>query len=168
MERCVLDPSQNVRVFLFAMQSTISRTVMLLRAGAIFSLAVLLCAMVPEVKAGCAGHYSIPGRQLAAKTFSLDPLIVSGSILPPGDESPWPRPRPCAGAFCSGNPALPFSSLPSVAPWHGGDWAIPPHSILLSEPRSSVLAIRDAGLVAVDHPASIFHPPRHITRRPTT
>ena len=141
---------------------------MRLRLGAILSLLMLLCAPAPSTRAGCAAHYLTLRTQAAAETFALDPLIMSGSVLPPHNELPPLRPTPCSGAFCSGNPAIPLSTGSSVMTAGDGEWAISLCSPLVADPGSIVRSVEDVRLVLVNHPSSIFHPPRRPSPRPTT
>lgn len=138
------------------------------RLGAILSLLMLLCAPAPAARAGCSAHYLTSRTQAAAKTFSLDPLILSGTALPRSDETPPSRPAPCSGAICSGNPAVPLSTVPSGMIESDRDWAIPLHTPVSADPGPLVRAGEDARLVAVHQPSSIFHPPRRPSLRPTT
>jgi hypothetical protein len=139
-----------------------------LRLGAILSLLVLLCGPAPSARAGCSDHDLTLRTQAAAETLALDPLILSGSMLPPHDELPPLRPTPCTGALCSGNPAIPLSPAPSVMTEGDGDWAISLRPPLLADPGSIVRSVEDVRLVPVNHPSSIFHPPRRPSPLPTT
>ena len=139
-----------------------------LRLGAILSLLMLLCAPAPAARAGCSAYYLHARTQAAAETFALDPLILSGSVLPPHDETPPSRPTPCSGALCSGNPAVPLSTVPPVMTEGDGDWAISLRPPVLADPGSIARPAEDARLVPVDHPSSIFHPPRRPGPGPTT
>jgi hypothetical protein len=139
-----------------------------LRLGAILSLLMLLCAPAPAARAGCSAHYLTAQTHAAAETFALDPLILSASVLPPHDETPPSRPTPCSGALCSGNPAVPLSTVPPVMTEGDGDWALSLRPPVLADPGSIARPVEDAPLVRVDHPSSIFHPPRRPSPRPTT
>jgi hypothetical protein len=148
-----------------AMRSSTQGTAVRLRLGAILSL---LCAPAPSARAGCAAHYLTLRTQAAAETFAVDPLILSGSVLPPRDELPPLRPTPCSGALCSGNPAVPLSPASSVVSEGDGDWAISLRPPLLADPGSVVRSVEEVRLVPVNHPSLIFHPPRRPSPRPTT
>jgi hypothetical protein len=139
-----------------------------LRLGAILSFLMLLCAPAPAARAGCSAHYLTPRTQAAAVTFALDPLILSGSVLSSHDETPPSRPTPCSGALCSGNPAVPLSTVPPMMTEDDGDWAISLRPPVLADPGSIARPAEDAHLVPVDHPSSIFHPPRRPSPRPAT
>ncbi len=139
-----------------------------LRLGAILLLLMFLCAPAPAARAGCSALYLTSRTQAAAETSALDPLILSGSVLPSHDETPPSRPTPCSGALCSGNPAAPLSTVPPIMPEGDGDWAISPCPPVLADPGSIARPAGDARLVPVDHPSSIFHPPRRPSPRPTT
>jgi hypothetical protein len=139
-----------------------------LRLGAILSLLMLLCAPAPSARAGCAAHYLNLRTHAGAETFALDALISSRSVLPPHDELPPLRATPCSGALCSGNPAIPLSTASSVLTEGDGVWAISLCPPLLADPGSIVPSFEDVRLVSVNHPSSIFHPPRRPSPRPTT
>lgn len=139
-----------------------------LKLGAILSLLMLLCGPSPAVRAGCSDHYLTSRRQAAAEVFALDRLILSGSVLPPLDETPPARPTPCSGALCSGNPAVPLSTVPTVMTEGDGDWAISLRPPVFADPGSIARSAEDARLVPIDYPSSIFHPPRRLSPRPTT
>ena len=139
-----------------------------LRLGAILSLLMLLCAPAPAARAGCSAHYLTSLTQAATETLALDPLILSGSVLPPQDETPPSRPTPCSGALCSGNPAVPLSTVPPVMPVDDGDWVFSLRPPVLADPESIARPAEDERLVPVDHPCSIYHPPRRPSPRPTS
>jgi hypothetical protein len=139
-----------------------------LRLGAILSLLMLLCAPAPAARAGCSTQSITSSMQASPEIFALDPLILGGSVLPPHDEIPPSRPTRCSGALCSGNPAVPPPTVPPVMPEGDGDRAIALRPPVLAEPGSIARPAEDARLVPVDHPSSIFHPPRRPSPRPTT
>jgi hypothetical protein len=100
-------------------------------------------------------------------TAHLSWLEAAGALSMPLDQAPPSRPAPCTGAFCSGNPAPPLSTLPPVPPQSGEEWAISVIAIISEGPGAS------AGLTAapslqprLDH-TSIFHPPRPQVTYPT-
>jgi hypothetical protein len=150
------------------MVSSAQGTAVPLRLGAILPLLILLCAPAPAARAGCSVHDLTSRTQAAAETFALDPLIQSGSVLLPNDETPPSRPTPCSGALCSGNPAVPLSTVPPVMTKGDGDRAISVRPPVPADPGSVARPAEDGRLVPVDHPSSIFHPPRHANPRPTT
>lgn len=135
--------------------------------GATLSLLMLLCAPAPAAQAGCSAHYLSAQTQAAAETFALDPLILGGSVLPPHGETPPARPVPCSGALCSGNPAVPLSTVPPVMPDGDGHWALALFTPVLADPGSIARPDRSTRLIPIDHPSSIFHPPRLPSHRPT-
>jgi len=150
------------------MRSYAQGTAVRLRLGAILSLLMLLCAYAPSARAGCSAHYLTVRTQAAAGISTLDPLILSESMLPPDDALPPSPPKPCSGALCSGNPAVPLSAAPSVLAEGDGHWAISPRPQLLADPGSTVRSAEDARLVPLDHPSPIFHPPRLPGPHPAT
>ena len=141
-----------------------------LRLGALLMLLMLLmllCASAPSARAGCSAHYLTLRTQAAAKTFALDPLILSGSELPHHDQLPLSRPTPCFGALCSGNPAVPLSTRPPGMTESDCDWAIFLRPPVFADPGSFVRSAEDARLVPANHLSSIFHPPRRPSPRLT-
>ena len=94
------------------------------------------------------------------ETLALDPLILSGPVLPPRDDTPPSRPVPCSGALCSGYPAVPPLTGPPIMPDGDGDWAIPISPPARDNPGSIARPDEEPCLVLADHPSSIFHPPR--------
>jgi hypothetical protein len=58
--------------------------------------------------------------------------------------------------------------VPPAMPEGNGDWAISLRPPVLADPGSIVCPAEDTRLVPVDHPSSIFHPPRRPNPRPTT
>ena len=141
------------------MQSSAQGPAVHLRLGAILSLLMLLCAPVPAARAGCSAHYVSSWMQATVESFALDPLILSGSVLPPRDETPPSRPTPCSGALYSGNPAVPLSTVPPVMTEGDGDWAISLRRPVLAEPGSIALPAGDAPLSPSSIlPRSSIHP----------
>lgn len=149
------------------MQSSAQGIAVPLRLGAILSLLMLLCAPLPAARAGCSAHYVTSRTQTLAEAFDLDLLVLNKSTLPNRDEIPPSRPTPCSGALCSGTPAIPLPVVPPVMTHGHGDWAISLRPPVLTDPGSIARPVEDARLVRVNHPSSIFHPPRH-RPRPTT
>ena len=160
------DPLQFVRPIPVQkeMESSAQGTVVPLRLGAILSLLMILCAPAPTARAGCSAHYLTSRARAAAETFALDPLILSASVLPPHGETPPSRPKPCSGALCTGNPAVPLSAVPPVMTEGVGDWAISLRPPVLADPGSIAHRAEDARRAPVDQPSSIFHPPRPAAR----
>jgi hypothetical protein len=151
------------------MQSTAQGTAAPLRLGAILSLLMLLMllsAPIPAARAGCSGHYLTSRTQAVAEKLALGSLVLGESGLPAQGERSPSRPTPCSGALCSGNPAVPLSTVPVVTPQGDGDWAISVRRPVLADPGSIGRLAEDALFVPVDNPSSIFHPPRRPTLRP--
>ena len=90
----------------------------------------------------------------------LELLNLTGAIPAPAEETSGERPKPCSGALCSGNPAPPLSTMPSVPSPTGGQWVLP--VFLVSQLGSGVFQRlpADTDVCPVDHSCSIFHPPR--------
>ncbi len=114
-----------------------------------------------EVHAGCSAHY-LTSRSSLSTAPRLDSLLTGDFRSQSPGDMPQPRPVPCTGAFCSGNPATPLSTTPSLPPGSAGDWAL---SLRLAAPGETGCHQRlPAGddFRPVDQPSSIFHPPRSL------
>jgi len=111
-------------------------------------------------RAGCAGHYVSSRLAWNGEGAHLELLNLTGAIPAPGEGMPANQPNPCSGALCSGNPAPPSSTMPSIPPSSGGQWALP--AFLGTLVDAGVLRRLPAGTDArpVDQSCSIFHPPR--------
>ena len=130
--------------------------------GAILSLLTLGTVLPSTARAGCSDHYVTSRSRSNGELAHLELLGRSGAIPSPWDESSHERPTPCSGALCSGNPAPPPSTVPSVLPTGAGQWAIPAFPIALAAPGSLACPPTDADLRPVDRSCSIFHPPRFL------
>jgi hypothetical protein len=109
--------------------------------------------------AGCAtGHAS--GRSAATYRAVLEMLDADGGFLDPRGPAPADLPRPCTGAFCSGLPAVPFSTLPQAAPGGFDEWAITVSPILLTDSGMIIRLQSEPEPRAVHQADPIFHPPR--------
>lgn len=126
--------------------------------------AVLACVFFAgwEARGGChqfdSGNRN-PSDQVSSRLESLRKVgaLAGGTAEVPHDGPS--RPRPCSGAFCSGNPAPPLSSAPSQPP-EDSQWAI--HVIgAEAAVRGSLPAAPDQKpLRSAELVSSIFHPPR--------
>jgi hypothetical protein len=122
--------------------------------GALFALLMLGIVSPSAARAGCSSRHG------GGTTLGLE-LLASAAAFPddPG-ETPHERPTPCSGAFCSGNPAPPFSAVPASSPSATGQWAIAAFPFTVAGPGSSAYPPIDARLRPVDLAGSVFHPPR--------
>ncbi len=124
--------------------------------------AILALSLVSPslVRAGCASRHLSFRSPSAPAIVHLELLSRVGALPTPHQESPREQPAPCSGALCSGNPAPPPSTLPTLPPPVGGQWAIPVALNNRFIPRWFVgLPIRGS-LCPIEHSCSIFHPPR--------
>jgi hypothetical protein len=142
------------------MESPVQGPAVRLRLGATLSLLVILCAPASSARAGCSAHYVTSRTQAVAESFALDPLILSDSVRPVQNRAPAAPPAPCSGALCSGTPAVPVSAVPPSMPESDTGWAISIRPVVLAGPGSIGRSADDARLVPLNHPSSIFHPPR--------
>lgn len=136
-------------------------------AGAGFLLLVCALSAPSTVQAGCS-HYvtSRAIRELLSR--QLDPLIQGETGLSRVEPTPGtdpPRPRPCTGPSCSGDPAPPAVPSPAQARYVelwaclGAD---------REQPRlgSAFLPTHPTTLRPSTATLGIFHPPRGDTGRP--
>lgn len=132
--------------------------------GAILLLLTLGSAWNSTARAGCASPHPVSSESAApthAELLGFEHLVRFGAIPAPDDsETPPAQPFPCAGASCSGSPAMPHSAPPVVLPLGAERWATFP--VAQSPHGSESLRYRptDEVLYPVDHASSIFHPPR--------
>src|SRR5271166_4641144 len=128
--------------------------------GALLAFLTIGIVLPSTAWAGCAAHYVKSRSPWNGEVAHLELLDLTGAIPAPAEEMPGDRPKPCSGALCSGNPAPPLSTMPSVPPLTGGQWALP--VCLGSLVGSEVFQRLPVGtdVCPVDHSCSIFHPPR--------
>jgi hypothetical protein len=112
------------------------------------------------ILAGCAAHYGYSGSPWNGKLAHLELLSLTGAIPAPAQELPGETPKPCSGALCSGNPAPLPSTIPTVPPPTGPQWAMPVLEQILVGSGSFQPRQTDTMVCPLDHACSIFHPPR--------
>jgi hypothetical protein len=129
--------------------------------GMLLALLTVGALLPEEARAGCTAHY-LTGRSTVAPALQLDSLITSGALATSPNGMPLPRPAPCTGALCSGYPAQPFSTVPSLPAGSAGQWALP--SLLVSQNHSDSFQRLPSNpdLSPVHQSSSIFHPPRSL------
>ncbi len=125
-------------------------------------LAILTSGLVlpSAARAGCAGHYGDSRSPANGGVAHLELLGLTGALPVPAEGMPGDRPKPCSGALCSGNPAPPLSTIPSVPRSSGGQWALPALLGTLVDTAVSRRQPADTDFRPVDQSCSIFHPPR--------
>ena len=128
--------------------------------GALLAFLTIGIVLPSTAWAGCAAHYVNSRSPWNGDVAHLELLNLTGAVPAPAEETPGERPKPCSGALCSGNPAPPLSTMPSVPSLTGGRWALP--VFLVSQLGSGVFRRlpADTDVCPVDHACSIFHPPR--------
>src|SRR4051812_16910404 len=129
-------------------------------SGALLALLAAGIVTPAAARAGCLNPHVVPRSQHNAGSIHLELLGIAGALPTPQGETPRPGPAPCSGAMCSGNPATPLSTIPSVPPPDGEQWAFSPPLLppIVTGPLASLPV--DATLRPVERPCSIFHPPR--------
>jgi hypothetical protein len=132
------------------------------RFGALLAFLTLGIILPSTARAGCLAHYITSRSQISGEMSHLELLGNTGALAIPRDQTPLdrPAPPPCSGALCSGNPAAPLPTMPSIAPTVGGHWAVLALPITLVGTGSFRCLPVDPSLRPVDHPCLIFHPPR--------
>jgi hypothetical protein len=70
--------------------------------------------------------------------------------------------------MCSGNPAAPLPTTPSIAPVIGGQWAVLASSVALIGNGSFHCLPAGPGVRTILFACSIFHPPRFQADFPTS
>lgn len=148
-------PSVRGRMRLLARRSLGS-----LWVGALLAFLTFGSVLLSPAEAGCTAHYVNSRSPWNAELGHLELLNLTSAIPAPAEEMPGERPKPCSGALCSGNPAPPLSTMPPVPPMAGGQWALPVCRGSLVGPRVFQHQPADTDVCPVDHPSSIFHPPR--------
>jgi hypothetical protein len=128
--------------------------------GALLAFLTTGIILPSEARAGCSAHYIVSPSRSSGELSRLELLGHAGALATPQGETPTQPPAPCSGALCSGNPALPLSTIPSDTPPVGGHWAILAFPRTLIGPVPFLCLPVDVALRPIDHSCSIFHPPR--------
>lgn len=128
--------------------------------GSLLAFLTLGAFFSPSAQAGCSAHYLIPPSSANLHSAPLELLTLAGALPASPGETPTPRRAPCTGAFCSGNPSTPPSTLPSVPPTAAEHGAMPAPAAILLSLGSFALHLSDANLSPADPSRPIFHPPR--------
>jgi hypothetical protein len=119
-------------------------------------LAVLVIAP-PRVEGACSHLVTSPtDRASLSNLITLSISNLKGQL----EQNPVPaRPRPCSGAFCSGQPAAPMIPpgwfAERIDPWSRSAIAPAP-----SSPFSSYRAVMRTVLRSIHRTNAVFHPPR--------
>jgi hypothetical protein len=128
--------------------------------GALLTLLAAGLLLPSSARAGCINPHVTSRSHGPHGISDLIPLGRSGGMSIPMGDMPLDRPAPCSGALCSGNPAVPISTIPPVSPRFGDEWAISILAIVSPGPGTFVGKSRGGRLHSVDDPTSVFHPPR--------
>jgi hypothetical protein len=129
------------------------------RTRSLFAILVLGAVLPSAAHAACSGPHVIKSSQSPNRSAHLELLDFAGALPDRQKELPS-RPVPCSGAMCSGNPASPLSTIPSITPDAHENWAVSSPSLSPISPRSFVYAAVHANTGPVDRASFIFHPPR--------
>lgn len=128
--------------------------------GAILSLLIAGVCTPSAARAGCSSHYvtsriqaSLDGSEFSLLTGSQsDAAVVATPAKDPA--------RPCTGAFCSGNPALPDSAAPRLLNDGAGQWALLAALLDVPAARPGLQPPFEHGLRPIDAAGSLLRPPR--------
>lgn len=121
------------------------------------ALAVLFCAWPSNAMAGCS-HDARVKITLMRPALGFESLGEAGAGVDPSKEAPAP-PKPCIGALCSGNPAVPIPPPVPVAP--SMEAAVPPPAESIDPCAKGEFFADGQGIdLVVTEGASILRPPR--------
>ena len=118
-------------------------------------------------RASCLNSHVTSSSRITAASAHLELLGLTGALNKTQEEIPSRQPVPCSGAMCSGNPATPVSTIPTVPPAGGDQWAVSSCSPTLIGPGPFACPTFDATIRPVDCLCLIFHPPRFQSVFPT-
>ena len=108
-------------------------------------------------RAGCS--HLVTSRDDAARHTSLDGSLVR-DLAGPSSPLPSPSPpRPCSGAWCSGQPAVP-PVPPGTFDGHLGSWAWHAPGLDDDSTDPSYLVAETPVLSLLHRGTEVFHPPR--------
>jgi len=133
----------------------------MLPSAAVTTIVALVLIFSPSAQAGCS--HLVTSR---ADRFGVSGLTESliRDLADRSNPDPTPsHPRPCSGAFCSGQPASP--TVPAgVTDGQNGNWALCWPSSSSTVAVASFRAVGTTSLRPVHRETGVFHPPRHIRR----
>jgi hypothetical protein len=130
--------------------------------GVLLALPAVGIVAPTPARAGCSSQHLTFGTPSNGSPAGLELLFARAATAPARhDTAPRDLPRPCSGALCSGNPAPPVSTAPSLASSGGGQWAFFATVIPPASPGPRLHPRLDPALQPVDRNGSVFHPPRH-------
>ncbi len=124
--------------------------------GAIATI-LALAWLAPPAAGGCA--HLVTSRGDPARLASLIGTLLSDLAVQAGPDSAPPMPRPCAGAWCSGQPAAP-PAAGSIGGAGGDPWAWSPSFARPAPTDPHPLAAEARRLRPVHRAPAVFHPPR--------
>lgn len=139
-----------------------NKHLMVRSVGALFACLTLAIVAPSVARAGCSSHYVVSRVQSDTDDIGHEYLQVGHASEDAHDTTPRPQPRrlPCSGAFCSGNPVLPYSAPVTRVASIADLWALlTPHFTPERARIASVIA-SDSALHPIDESGTIFHPPR--------
>ena len=128
-------------------------------AGAIASILALAWIAPPAAVGGCANL--VTSRSDPEHLASLVGTLMIDLAVQAGPDSAPPMPRPCAGAWCSGQPAAPPATAGTGGA--GGDpWAWSPSIARRTPIAAHSLAAEAHRLRPLHRGPAVFHPPRPV------
>ncbi len=123
-----------------------------------FLVIQILCAPA-TVRAGCS--HLVTSRIDSARLPSILSIVVGDHVQPMEERSLPQPPRPCSGAFCSGQPATP--AVP--AGWLGltvDAWVWCPANLCTFSMSYALVSTENAVARPILQGSGVFHPPRNI------
>ena len=130
------------------------------RIAALLTLLIGGIVWPQAARAGCAAHYVNDRSSSLGSLAQVELLGLDGIVPALPARSPNNRPKPCSGAFCSGNPAVPVPAIPSFPSQQRGELALPDSLRLAADRGRFGHLLADEPLRPATFPSSIFHPPR--------
>ncbi len=130
-------------------------------SGSLMAFLALGVAMPSVARAGCSNPHVTSGSQATAGSARLELLDLAGALNMPQKQTPSRQPVPCSGAMCSGNPATPSSTIPSIPRASGEQWADSLVYPALIGSGPFAYPDFDHTIRPVDRLCLIFHPPRY-------
>lgn len=125
--------------------------------GTSIALAVLLCAWPSNADAGCS-HNVVAKNDSGQIAHRLDIIELEGRV---NDSSEVPaQPKPCSGALCSGNPAVPVPVTVSIAVFRPLEAVVPRPPASTASTAGQLFAYAERNVRAVIEGPSIERPPR--------
>src|SRR5271166_1643440 len=93
-------------------------------SGSLMALLAFGVVLPSAARASCLNPHVTSSSQITAGSAHLELLGLAGALDMPQEEIPSKQPVPCSGAMCSGNPAPPISTIPTIPQHDREQWAV--------------------------------------------